>query len=59
MVTPTGMIGAAALVRHLGAWRPAGPQPSYRALADALRVLVLDGRVPVGTKVVVKQRPSL
>ncbi|ALG83809.1 PLP-dependent aminotransferase family protein [Gordonia phthalatica] len=49
MVTPTGVIGAAALARHLGAWRPAGPQPSYRALADALRVLVLDGRVPVGT----------
>ncbi|WP_375002645.1 PLP-dependent aminotransferase family protein [Gordonia sp. PS3] len=49
MITPTGAIGAAALARHLGAWRPDGPRPGYQALADALRMLVLDGRVPVGT----------
>ncbi|WP_347954930.1 PLP-dependent aminotransferase family protein [Gordonia aichiensis] len=51
MMSPTGTIGAAALARRLGAWRPAGPRPGYQALADALRVLVLDGRVPVGTAV--------
>lgn len=51
MVTPTGAISSTALARHLGAWRPTGPQPAYRALADAIRVLMLDGRVPVGTAV--------
>ncbi|EGD54213.1 PLP-dependent aminotransferase family protein [Gordonia neofelifaecis] len=49
MIAPTGAIGATALARHLGSWRPAGPRPGYQALADGLRVLVLDGRVPVGT----------
>ncbi|MGO3328495.1 MocR-like transcription factor YczR [Gordonia sp. (in: high G+C Gram-positive bacteria)] len=50
-LTPTGAIGAHALARRLGPWRPAGPRPAYAALADAVRVLLLDGRVSVGTAV--------
>lgn len=38
------------LARQLGAWRPADSRrPSYVALAEAVRLLMLDGRVPVGT----------
>jgi hypothetical protein len=36
------------LVRLLGAWRVGGP--SYRALAERIRALVLDGRLPPGTR---------
>ena len=49
MIAPTGTVGAAALARRLGEWRPSGTRPTYSALADALRVLVVDGRVSVGT----------
>lgn len=49
MFPSTGTVGAAALTKQLGAWRPDGPRPAYLALAEALRLLVLDGRVPVGT----------
>ena len=49
MFPSTGTVGAAALVRQLGSWKPDGPRPAYLALAEALRLLVLDGRVPVGT----------
>lgn len=49
MLAPTGVIGAATLAKQLGTWRPDGPRPAYLALAAALRLLVLDGRVPVGT----------
>lgn len=50
-VTATGAVSAHALARRLGSWRPTGPRPAYAALADALRVLLLDGRVSVGTAV--------
>lgn len=36
------------VVRLLGSWRGAGP--SYRALAERIRALVLDGRLPPGTR---------
>ncbi|ADG79928.1 PLP-dependent aminotransferase family protein [Tsukamurella paurometabola] len=49
MFSATGTIGAATLTRQLGAWRPDGRRPAYLALAEALRLLVLDGRVSVGT----------
>lgn len=45
----TRVIGASTLVRDLGQWRPSGRRrPVYRALADGIRLLVHDGRVPLG-----------
>ncbi|GAA4400911.1 PLP-dependent aminotransferase family protein [Tsukamurella soli] len=50
------MASAASLARQLGAWRPAtghgapsSRRPAYLSIAEAVRLLVLDGRVPVGT----------
>jgi len=43
-------IGAASLVRQLGEWRGGGSGAGYRRLADALRLLILDGRVPLGAR---------
>jgi len=45
-VVTRSSIGAAQLERVLGGWQQ-GRGPAYRALAGALRTLVLDGRVPV------------
>ncbi len=47
----SGGISAPTLGRQLGAWRtpPDSRRPSYVALAEAVKLLVLDGRVPVGT----------
>ncbi|TQF69317.1 PLP-dependent aminotransferase family protein [Rhodococcus spelaei] len=49
------VIGATTLARDLGKWQddqPAGRRrtavPAYRALADSVRLLVLDGRIPLG-----------
>ena len=42
-------IGATRLDRVLGQWQQ-GRGPAYRALAGGLRTLVLDGRVPVETR---------
>ncbi|WP_042398737.1 PLP-dependent aminotransferase family protein [Streptacidiphilus carbonis] len=48
-MTVRSSIGAAQLDRALGDWqRPR--EPAYRALAGSLRTLVLDGRVPVETR---------
>lgn len=39
------------LVRELGNWRTAGRSgPAYHGLADAIRLLVVDGRLPVGAR---------
>ncbi|MCG5434353.1 PLP-dependent aminotransferase family protein [Mycobacterium sp. MYCO198283] len=39
------------LVRALGNWRTAAAAgPVYRGLADALRLLIVDGRIPVGAR---------
>lgn len=39
------------LARHLGAWRSAGAEDvAYRSLADALKGLVLDGRLPLNAR---------
>nr|WP_236656582.1 PLP-dependent aminotransferase family protein [Streptacidiphilus jiangxiensis] len=43
-------MGAAQLDRALGDWQRADAGPAYRALAGGLRTLVLDGRVPVETR---------
>ena len=42
-------IGPRELVRLLGPW-PAAGRPAYLALAGRVRLLVLDGRVPVGVR---------
>ena len=42
-------IASASLLRHLGGWRDAEVStPTYRRLADGVRMLVLDGRLPLG-----------
>jgi hypothetical protein len=52
----TSAMGAAQLARLLNSQqdRPAGPgtrrPPAYRALADGIRLLVLEGRVPVAAR---------
>lgn len=49
-------LSARALESLLGEWRvagagtSAGTGPAYRALAERIRLLVVDGRVPVGTR---------
>lgn len=45
-------LGAASLMRHLGQWRSEGAgDPAYRQLARALKLLVMDGRIPLGIRV--------
>ena len=47
---PRGRITSRELVPLIGDWRSAGSGvPGYRSLADRIRMLVLDGRLPVGT----------
>lgn len=43
----TRRIGPASLTRLLGAWRGERTGPAYRQLADGLRLLILDGRLPL------------
>ena len=43
----TRRIGPASLARLLGAWRGDRTGPAYRRLADGLRLLILDGRLPL------------
>ncbi|MEV4419323.1 PLP-dependent aminotransferase family protein [Patulibacter sp. NPDC049589] len=48
-------ISSASLVRQLGAWRDderagSGGDPLYVQLADAIRLLILDGRVPLDVR---------
>ncbi|HTY27298.1 MAG TPA: PLP-dependent aminotransferase family protein, partial [Mycobacterium sp.] len=39
------------LARELGNWRTSSRSgPSYQALADCLRMLIIDGRLPVGSR---------
>ena len=46
-------LSARSLARDLGAWHDNGgrraSRPAYRALADGIRLLVHDGRVPLGS----------
>lgn len=40
------------MARHLGQWRTAqSAGPAYEALADAIRLLIVDGRLPLGSQV--------
>ena len=50
MAAPVDRRGAPWLAAQLGAWRSGSDGPGYRALADRVRLLVLDGRVPSGTR---------
>ncbi|MGP4031169.1 MocR-like transcription factor YczR [Pseudarthrobacter sp. 1C304] len=43
----SGSLNPSSLARLLGEWN-AGAAPAYRELADVVRLLVLDGRVPLG-----------
>ncbi|MFF6786777.1 aminotransferase class I/II-fold pyridoxal phosphate-dependent enzyme [Streptomyces sp. NPDC012510] len=61
----TSAVGAAQLARMLNSQqdRPAGPgskrPPAYRALADGVRVLVLEGRVPVAARLPAERELAL
>ena len=44
----SGSLTPTALARLLGQWH-LGAAPAYRELADVVRLLVLDGRIPLGT----------
>ena len=44
---PPRSIGLSSLVRHLGSWRTPGAGATYRQLAAAVRLLILDGRLPL------------
>ncbi|MEU0358902.1 PLP-dependent aminotransferase family protein [Streptomyces cyaneofuscatus] len=61
----TSTVGAAQLARQLQAQqpRPTGPAgrkpPAYRALADGVRLLVLEGRVPVAARLPAERELAL
>ncbi len=61
----TSAVGAPQLARLIGSQRPrpAGPgarkPPAYRALADGIRVLVLEGRVPVAARLPAERELAL
>lgn len=61
----TSAVGAAQLARQLHAQqpRPTGPgnrrPPAYRALADGIRLLVLEGRVPVAARLPAERELAL
>src|SRR6476620_4614399 len=39
------------LVRELGNWRTSSASgPAYQGLADGLRMLIVDGRIPIGAQ---------
>jgi len=44
-------ISARILASMLRGWRESATAPAYVALADRIRLLILDGRVPVGTRI--------
>ncbi len=47
---PRRSIGPVSLMRHLGAWRTPGAGAAYRQLAGAVRLLILDGRLPLAAR---------
>jgi DNA-binding transcriptional MocR family regulator len=44
------ILTARSLSQLLGNWRDGMPGPAYAGLADRVRLLVLDGRIPLGTR---------
>ncbi|MGV0870672.1 MocR-like transcription factor YczR [Mycolicibacterium sp. XJ879] len=48
---PGRALSVGLLARELGNWRTSSRSgPAYRALADAIRLLIVDGRLPVGAQ---------
>lgn len=45
-----GTISARGLATQLTGWREVASGPAYQSLADRIRLLILDGRVPLGTR---------
>jgi DNA-binding transcriptional MocR family regulator len=45
------VLSARSLGQLLGNWRDSSPGPAYAGLADRVRLLVLDGRIPLGTRI--------
>jgi DNA-binding transcriptional MocR family regulator len=43
-------IAAPSLIRLLGLWRAPGRGPAHRQLVETLRLLILDGRLPLGLR---------
>jgi DNA-binding transcriptional MocR family regulator len=43
-------LSARALASQLGEWHPTDATPLYEALADRVRLLILDGRITLGTR---------
>lgn len=51
MTLPARALDPALVARELGNWRTSSRGgPSYRGLADGLRMLIVDGRLPVGSQ---------
>ncbi|MEU0877846.1 PLP-dependent aminotransferase family protein [Lentzea sp. NPDC005914] len=50
MLPPGGRISGSRLARLLGSWRRGGARQGSADLAAALKLLVADGRLPVGTR---------
>ncbi|MCP2249835.1 MocR-like transcription factor YczR [Lentzea aerocolonigenes] len=50
MLPPGGRVSGARLARLLGSWRRGGARQGSADLAAALKLLVADGRLPVGTR---------
>jgi DNA-binding transcriptional MocR family regulator len=47
----TRKIGAASLARLMGGWQAEGARsPAYRQIQQAIRLLILDGRLPIGIR---------
>ena len=44
-------ISARILASMLNGWRESASAPAYLALADRIRLLILDGRIPLGTRI--------
>lgn len=44
-------LSSRALAVLLSEWREASGSPAYTALADRIRLLILDGRIPLGTRI--------
>jgi DNA-binding transcriptional MocR family regulator len=45
------VLSARSLGQFLGNWREIATGPAYLSLADRIRLLVLDGRIPLGTRI--------
>ncbi|OGN51272.1 MAG: DNA-binding transcriptional regulator [Caulobacterales bacterium RIFOXYB1_FULL_67_16] len=47
---PPRSVGLGPFIRHLGVWRANGAGATYRQLAAAIRLLILDGRLPLAAR---------